>query len=102
MSMDTSVASAFWMTIRSKLCGRNSCNCPTPHIQATSFFTSITRTSPAIRTRFYSTHSEHGGSRRDFTICSGIRRSEEHTSELQSRRDLVCRLLLEKKKKKTI
>src|SRR5204863_565747 len=28
-----------------------------------------------------------------------IDRSEEHTSELQSRRDLVCRLLLEKKKK---
>ena len=26
-------------------------------------------------------------------------RSEEHTSELQSRSDLVCRLLLEKKKK---
>src|SRR5947209_9979281 len=29
------------------------------------------------------------------------RRSEEHTSELQSRQYLVCRLLLEKKKKKT-
>src|SRR2546421_1167203 len=28
------------------------------------------------------------------------RRSEEHTSELQSRSDLVCRLLLEKKKKR--
>src|SRR5690349_23202257 len=28
-----------------------------------------------------------------------LARSEEHTSELQSRRDLVCRLLLEKKKK---
>src|SRR5438874_6413530 len=28
----------------------------------------------------------------------GRKRSEEHTSELQSRRDLVCRLLLEKKK----
>src|SRR2546428_3433283 len=28
-------------------------------------------------------------------------RSEEHTSELQSRSDLVCRLLLEKKKKST-
>src|SRR2546421_7567623 len=28
------------------------------------------------------------------------RRSEEHTSELQSRSDLVCRLLLEKKKDK--
>src|SRR2546422_4910923 len=30
----------------------------------------------------------------------GRRRSEEHTSELQSRLHLVCRLLLEKKKKK--
>src|SRR2546428_10353405 len=29
------------------------------------------------------------------------RRSEEHTSELQSRSDLVCRLLLEKKKHRT-
>src|SRR5206468_11390615 len=34
-------------------------------------------------------------SRRSTTIV----RSEEHTSELQSRSDLVCRLLLEKKKK---
>src|SRR5207247_8888509 len=31
---------------------------------------------------------------------AGGRRSEEHTSELQSRVDLVCRLLLEKKKRK--
>src|SRR6266540_7022787 len=30
----------------------------------------------------------------------GSPRSEEHTSELQSHHDLVCRLLLEKKKKK--
>src|SRR6266536_6327093 len=30
---------------------------------------------------------------------TSCRRSEEHTSELQSRVDLVCRLLLEKKKK---
>src|SRR5207302_2343853 len=30
----------------------------------------------------------------------GLLRSEEHTSELQSRENLVCRLLLEKKKKK--
>src|SRR2546428_13968079 len=30
---------------------------------------------------------------------SRLSRSEEHTSELQSRSDLVCRLLLEKKKK---
>src|SRR3712207_7390285 len=33
----------------------------------------------------------------DFTLVKG--RSEEHTSELQSRQYLVCRLLLEKKKK---
>src|SRR5260221_4528884 len=32
-------------------------------------------------------------------IDAGARRSEEHTSELQSHSDLVCRLLLEKKKK---
>src|SRR2546421_5802416 len=35
----------------------------------------------------------------DFVDNHG-RRSEEHTSELQSRSDLVCRLLLEKKKTK--
>src|SRR3712207_7169768 len=36
------------------------------------------------------------------TARSGRRRSEEHTSELQSRQYLVCRLLLEKKKKEII
>src|SRR5204863_8160043 len=35
------------------------------------------------------------------TTFGWVERSEEHTSELQSRRDLVCRLLLEKKKKTT-
>src|SRR5438874_6260976 len=35
----------------------------------------------------------------NFLVRAGAR-SEEHTSELQSRRDLVCRLLLEKKKNK--
>src|SRR5699024_12258734 len=33
-----------------------------------------------------------------FADCVDLFRSEEHTSELQSRFDLVCRLLLEKKK----
>src|SRR5690606_40232402 len=32
------------------------------------------------------------------SVLLNIRRSEEHTSELQSRENLVCRLLLEKKK----
>src|SRR5712664_4365312 len=39
--------------------------------------------------------------RDEFKLRDGLR-SEEHTSELQSRSDLVCRLLLEKKKKQTI
>src|SRR5438132_2805552 len=34
--------------------------------------------------------------------CDGKGRSEEHTSELQSHSDLVCRLLLEKKKIKEV
>src|SRR5688572_32488736 len=34
-------------------------------------------------------------------VASDIWRSEEHTSELQSQSNLVCRLLLEKKNKKT-
>src|SRR6266496_6841284 len=37
-------------------------------------------------------------SRSTRSSLAGVR-SEEHTSELQSRRDLVCRLLLEKKKR---
>src|SRR2546428_7013630 len=42
----------------------------------------------------------------DFLAYDGVQqwweRSEEHTSELQSRSDLVCRLLLEKKKNNVI
>src|SRR5258707_9333392 len=44
----------------------------------------------------------YGGGRSGdlFVIATPAGRSEEHTSELQSRQYLVCRLLLEKKKKK--
>src|SRR2546427_7892641 len=35
-------------------------------------------------------------------LAGTVARSEEHTSELQSQSNLVCRLLLEKKKKQTI
>src|SRR5690606_41134358 len=38
--------------------------------------------------------------RRNTSAGGYVRRSEEHTSELQSRENLVCRLLLEKKKKR--
>src|SRR5690349_22173195 len=47
--------------------------------------------------------AEDGEQEEDREFASHVHaeiRSEEHTSELQSRRDLVCRLLLEKKKKK--
>src|SRR3712207_8308324 len=47
-------------------------------------------------------HCPTASTRRSFSsgVCAAIRkRSEEHTSELQSRQYLVCRLLLEKKKK---
>src|SRR5258707_2976447 len=37
-----------------------------------------------------------------YGLAQGAARSEEHTSELQSRQYLVCRLLLEKKKKKHV
>src|SRR5205809_6214713 len=37
-----------------------------------------------------------------FFSASALKRSEEHTSELQSRLHLVCRLLLEKKKANTL
>src|SRR5438105_8951082 len=41
----------------------------------------------------------HAADKRSQNIAGCVHRSEEHTSELQSRVDLVCRLLLEKKKK---
>src|SRR5205814_9792341 len=44
---------------------------------------------------------QHGSLKLDDFFASFADRSEEHTSELQSLRHLVCRLLLEKKKKKT-
>src|SRR5690349_24006918 len=58
---------------------------------------------------FYTVTDAHGDVLTLYTLSGAPReafeklghpRSEEHTSELQSRRDLVCRLLLEKKKKK--
>src|SRR2546430_12159440 len=44
---------------------------------------------------------EHVGDAAGGKRQRGNERSEEHTSELQSQSNLVCRLLLEKKKKKT-
>src|SRR5260370_27352352 len=54
--------------------------------------------SSAAAGSFFAEASAPGGSRNGFTEM----RSEEHTSELQSHLNLVCRLLLEKKKKQNI
>src|SRR5256886_3582943 len=57
----------------------------------------LTARSPRPTTRTSS------GSRATRTpTCGRAMRSEEHTSELQSQSNLVCRLLLEKKKKKVV
>src|SRR5206468_11155858 len=87
--------------------------CSRPHPPLPSFPTR--RSSDLIyRTHISTTSSPRltcRGDRRSTTTAIGrrifrgatpgkSRRSEEHTSELQSRSDLVCRLLLEKKKKK--
>src|SRR5437773_9570145 len=71
----------------------------------TTLFRSLRREIPAIgRHRVRKAHerfldhreplSDRGGHR----IDALLRRSEEHTSELQSHDDIVCRLLVEKKK----
>src|SRR5438105_12766607 len=50
-----------------------------------------------VSSTFFQSPSSHTW----FVLSNCRPRSEEHTSELQSRVDLVCRLLLEKKKKQT-
>src|SRR5690349_22970321 len=58
------------------------------------------RPTPAARSRTASAVTAASNRAQVSVRGPGPARSEEHTSELQSRRDLVCRLLLEKKKKK--
>src|SRR5690348_17532591 len=62
----------------------------------TTLFRSPTRRSRSTRTR---ARRARTGPRRAAARRGGPGRSEEHTSELQSPVHLVCRLLLEKKKK---
>src|SRR3712207_8009755 len=60
---------------------------------------------PIIGANVWNIDAKGGATTDDAGLCTlkatkGDLRSEEHTSELQSRQYLVCRLLLEKKKKK--
>src|SRR5438067_10792388 len=69
-------------------------------------YTTLFRSRAHVYDALQAEHGAHGGG--CHTVLAGARfgddpalahaRSEEHTSELQSRFDLVCRLLLEKKK----
>src|SRR5207302_10274667 len=64
----------------------------------TSWHSSTDAGSPPTR---FSRRSSRATRRRRESASARCARSEEHTSELQSRENLVCRLLLEKKKKLT-
>src|SRR2546422_6656076 len=66
----------------------------------TTLFRSRSSRTSARGCRCSSTSSRRTARGRVSPIRRSRRRSEEHTSELQSRLHLVCRLLLEKKKKK--
>src|SRR2546428_9336861 len=81
----------------------------------TTLFRSAFKLVPLARTRLHkgsqnsragaariANHADHHSPRDRHLVSDATHwrhRSEEHTSELQSRSDLVCRLLLEKKKK---
>src|SRR5260370_18969245 len=64
---------------------------------------SQTYSSPVVRAHFAA--AQEAQKRNDYAIAEreyrAVLRSEEHTSELQSHLNLVCRLLLEKKKNNT-
>src|SRR5256885_16021053 len=69
----------------------------TTEIYTLSLHDALPISAPGGRTRPGTTRRSRGRDRRS----PGSRRSEEHTSELQSPCNLVCRLLLEKKKKRS-
>src|SRR5690349_23761411 len=66
----------------------------------TTLFRSLRRAIDAVRLHAVRPGRRLEDVRHERLRVTVVQRSEEHTSELQSRRDLVCRLLLEKKKKK--
>src|SRR5258708_28698752 len=64
-------------------------------------YTTLFRSHPKWRQIVFSSHGRHFAdqARRYLAAVELVYRSKEHTSELQSPDHLVCRLLLEKKKK---
>src|SRR2546430_3803838 len=76
------------------LAGGRVCGSPTPRADLPPPFASGYRRVAPFFTKQYTNRSRHSGTAIVPT------RSEEHTSELQSQSNLVCRLLLEKKNNK--
>src|SRR2546422_5534781 len=65
-------------------------------------YTTLFRSKLWMATRKVLPASRNSSTEQSAEISTGVSRSEEHTSELQSRLHLVCRLLLEKKKKQNM
>src|SRR5699024_12745411 len=84
------------LPISSQICG-----VPVAEIEAFAKLVGETKRT-FFRLGYGFTRSRNGATQMHAASCiPAVTRSEEHTSELQSRFDLVCRLLLEKKKNKT-
>src|SRR5690349_23718469 len=75
---------------------------PPPPTSTLFPYTTLFRSAPALRAPPRRLPARRRPRRLPRLGVAERERSEEHTSELQSRRDLVCRLLLEKKKKHDI
>src|SRR5206468_4362661 len=79
---------------------RSRCEAGSPYGRTSPCCSTTSRRGRAFRTSPRNPTSPRCGLGRRWRSAQDGKRSEEHTSELQSRSDLVCRLLLEKKKKK--
>src|SRR5690606_41453534 len=84
---------------------------PTPHLYTLSLHDALPISATPVPERTVGRHvlehhhrpgttavSRHRAGKKRLATLRHLSRSEEHTSELQSRENLVCRLLLEKKK----
>src|SRR5699024_12729406 len=83
------ISSSFWDKLRQRL------------LDAINKITSAESTVNSVRNNANARTNKKHKNQSLNALLEFVERSEEHTSELQSRFDLVCRLLLEKKNRKT-
>src|ERR1035441_10951028 len=87
------------MRTRPKSCGPSRCHAFRRIARRGIPFTAVSDCAFIVPVRSFGYHSSERAFMIDRFASQNLPRSEEHTSELQSLRHLVCRLLLEKKKK---